>query len=122
MYVMLMTGDSSGVDAAFSALAHPVRRTILEHLAEGEAIVTELAEPFDVSQPAISRHLKVLRDAGLVTHRVEGNRRPYRLSADGVATLDRWMELLRTALSANYRRLDTLLAATNSDPHHEDPS
>ena len=99
------------LDAAFSALADPTRRAILARLALGEAGVMELAEPFEITQPAVSRHLKVLEDAGLITRRVEGTRRPCRLAKEGLASMERWLEMLRTALEANYDRLDTVLAA-----------
>ena len=98
------------LDAAFSALADPTRRAILARLATGEATVNELAEPFEMSQPAISQHLKVLEDAGLVTHRVDGTKRPRRLAKGAVDEIDQWLEMLRKALEANYDRLDLLLA------------
>ena len=98
------------LDAAFSALADPTRRAILARLALGEAGVMELAEPFEISQPAVSRHLKVLEDAGLITRRVDGTRRPCRLSKEGLASMERWLEMLRKALEANYERLDVVLA------------
>ena len=98
------------LDAAFSALADPTRRAILARLALGEAGVMELAEPFEISQPAVSRHLKVLEDAGLITRRVDGTRRPCRLSQEGLASMERWLEMLRKALETNYERLDSVLA------------
>jgi len=98
------------LDAAFSALADPTRRAILARLATGEATVNELAEPFEMSQPAISQHLKVLEDAGLVTHRIDGTKRPRRLAKEGVEAMDQWLEMLRKALETNYDRLDVLLA------------
>lgn len=100
----------SDLDATFGALADPTRRAILARLALGEATVLELAEPFAMTQPAISRHLKVLEGAGLILRRVEGTRRPCRLAPQGVAAIDQWLDLLRQALARNYDRLDTLLA------------
>jgi DNA-binding transcriptional ArsR family regulator len=105
-----MNGTPS-LDAAFSALADPTRRAILSRLAKGEATVNELAEPFDMTQPAISQHLKVLEDAGLIVRRVEGTRRPRRLAKAGVEAMDQWLAMLRKALEKNYDRLDNLLAS-----------
>ncbi|MBV9269101.1 MAG: ArsR family transcriptional regulator [Acidobacteriaceae bacterium] len=102
--------EQLNLDAAFSALADPTRRAILARLAKGEATVLELAEPFDMTQPAISQHLKVLENAGLVTRRVEGTRRPRRLSKAGIQAMDDWLAMLRKALERNYDRLDQLLA------------
>ena len=99
------------LDSAFSALADPTRRAILARLALGEATVMELARPFEMSQPAVSRHLKVLESAGLIARRVDGARRPCRLAPGGVAEIDRWLATLRVALAANYSRLDNVLAA-----------
>jgi DNA-binding transcriptional ArsR family regulator len=101
------------LDAAFAALSDPTRRAILARLARGEATVMELAAPFDMTQPAISRHLKVLETAGLVSRRAEGTKRPCRLSAGGLDAVDRWLDQLRSALEANYARLDRLLAETH---------
>lgn len=98
------------LDSAFSALSDPTRRAILARLALGEATVTELAEPFEMTQPAISRHLKVLEGAGLIVRRVEGAKRPCRLAKDGIENIDRWLEMLRKALEQNYDRLDLVLA------------
>lgn len=101
----------ANLDASFSALADPTRRAILARLALGEATVMELAAPFDMTQPAISRHLKVLEGAGLITRRVEGTKRPCRLAPAAVNEIDQWLGMLRKALSANYDRLDDVLAA-----------
>src|SRR6478672_10737290 len=98
------------LDAAFSALADPTRRAILARLAQGEATVMELAEPFEMTQPAISQHLKVLEDAGLIVRRVEGTKRPRRLAKAGIQAMDQWLSMLRKALEKNYDRLDKVLA------------
>jgi DNA-binding transcriptional ArsR family regulator len=98
------------LDAAFSGLADPTRRAILARLAQGEATVLELAEPFAMSQPAISRHLKVLEAAGLILRRVEGTKRPCRLSPEGIESIDQWLNMLRSAMTKNYDRLDGVLA------------
>ena len=98
------------LDAAFSALADPTRRAILARLGSGEATVMELAAPFAVTQPAISRHLKVLEGAGLIVRRVEGTKRPCRLAPAGIDAVDRWLAMLREALAKNYDRLDEVLA------------
>jgi len=71
----------------------------------------ELAEPFEITQPAISRHLKVLEGAGLIVRRVEGTKRPCRLAPSGIAAIDQWLVMLRDALAKNYDRLDEVLAA-----------
>jgi DNA-binding transcriptional ArsR family regulator len=98
------------LDSAFSALSDPTRRAILGRLALGEATVMELAEPFEMTQPAISRHLKVLEGAGLILRRVEGAKRPCRLAKGGIEAIDQWLEMLRKALEKNYDRLDLVLA------------
>jgi DNA-binding transcriptional ArsR family regulator len=98
------------LDAAFSALGDPTRRAILARLAEGEATVMELAEPFAMTQPAISQHLKVLEDAGLIVRRVDGTKRPRRLAKGGIEAMDQWLGMLRKALEKNYDRLDQILA------------
>ncbi|HSY10800.1 MAG TPA: metalloregulator ArsR/SmtB family transcription factor [Verrucomicrobiae bacterium] len=99
------------LNGAFSALADPTRRAILARLAKGEATVNELAEPFEMTQPAISQHLKVLEDAGLIIRRVEGTKRPRRLARAGIEAMDQWLAMLRKALEKNYDRLDEVLAA-----------
>jgi len=100
----------NALDAAFSALADPTRRAILARLAKGEATVMELAKPFEMTQPSISQHLKVLEDAGLIVRRVEGTKRPRRLAKTGIEAMDQWLQMLRKALEQNYDRLDGLLA------------
>jgi DNA-binding transcriptional ArsR family regulator len=107
--VLLMTGTLN-LDAAFSALADPTRRAILARLAKSEATVMELAKPFEITQPAISQHLKVLEDAGLVAGRVDGTKRPRRLAKAGLEAMDQWLAMLRKALEKSYDRLDEVLA------------
>ncbi len=107
------------LDAAFSALSDPTRRAILARLALGEATVMELVRPFELTQPAISRHLKVLENAGLIVRRVEGTKHPCRLAKHGITEIDRWLEMLRTALTRNYDRLDRVLAEMKSDQGEE---
>lgn len=105
----------TNLDAAFSALADPTRRAILARLTLGEATVMELVEPFDMTQPAISRHLKVLEGAGLIVRRVEGTKRPCRLAPAAVAEIDQYLAMLREALAKNYNRLDDVLAAMKTE-------
>lgn len=105
----------SELNVAFAALADPTRRAILARLAQGEATVTELAKPFEMTQPAISQHLRVLEEAGLIVQRVDGTRRPRRLAKAGIEAMDQWLSMLRKALEQNYDRLDTVLAAMQSD-------
>jgi DNA-binding transcriptional ArsR family regulator len=105
----------ANLDAAFSALADPTRRGILARLALGEATVMELVEPFELTQPAISRHLKILEGAGLIVRRVEGTKRPCRLAPTAVTEIDQWLAMLRRALEANYGRLDDVLATMTTE-------
>ncbi|MGF1467543.1 MAG: ArsR/SmtB family transcription factor [Sandaracinaceae bacterium] len=98
------------LDSTLAALAVPTRRAILARLAQGEATVNELAEPFAISQPAVSRHIKVLVEAGLVVQRIDGTKRPCRLAPGGLPELDAYLGMLRNALEASYARLDRLLA------------
>lgn len=98
------------LDAVLAALSDPTRRAILARLAQGEASVNELREPFSISQPAISRHIRVLAEAGLIVQRVEGTKRPCRLAEGGLSELHEYLQMLRNALDQNYRRLDRLLA------------
>jgi len=97
------------LDATFSALADPTRRAILARLASGEASVTELAEPFAMSQPAVSRHLKVLERAGLISRGRDAQRRPRRLEARPLAEATEWLERYREFWEGAYQRLDALL-------------
>ena len=97
------------LDATFAALADPTRRAILARLAEGEASVMELAEPFAMSQPAISKHLKVLERAGLVSRGRDGQRRPCRLEAKPLEAANEWLERYAKFWEANFQRLDALL-------------
>jgi DNA-binding transcriptional ArsR family regulator len=106
---------NANLDSSFSALADPTRRAILARLAKGEATVLELAKPFQMTQPAISQHLKVLEEAGLIVRRVDGTRRPRRLAKAGIEVVDQWLGMLRKALEKNYNRLDEVLAAM--EPH-----
>jgi DNA-binding transcriptional ArsR family regulator len=98
-----------GLDASFFALSDPTRRAILSRLARGEATVMELAEPFEMTQPAISRHLKVLEGAGLIARRVDGAKRPCRLERKGMEAIEQWLAVMRKSLERNYRRLDDVL-------------
>jgi DNA-binding transcriptional ArsR family regulator len=97
------------LDATFAALADPTRRAILARLAAGEATVTELAAPFDMSQPAISKHLKVLERAGLVSRGRDAQRRPCRLEARPLKAVTDWLERYRGYWQESYQRLDALL-------------
>ena len=97
------------LDATFAALADPTRRAILARLASGEASVTELAEPFAMSQPAISKHLKVLERAGLISRGRDAQRRPRRLEALPLAEANEWLEGYRQFWEESFQRLDALL-------------
>ncbi len=97
------------LDLTFTALADPTRRAILARLALGEATVNELVEPFSMSQPAISKHLKMLERAGLITRRVDATRRPCRIEAAPLGEADAWLERFRKIWEGNYTRLDNLL-------------
>ena len=97
------------LDATFAALADPTRRAILARLALGEASVAELAEPFDMSQPAVSRHLKVLQDAGLISAGQDAQRRPRRLEAAPLAAATAWLEGYRKFWEARFASLDGVL-------------
>ena len=104
-------GAALNLDTTFSALADPTRRAIVARLARGEATVMELSKPFEMTQPAISQHLKVLEDAGLVITRVDGAKRPRRLAKAGIDAMDQWIAALRKALERNYNQLDEVLAS-----------
>jgi DNA-binding transcriptional ArsR family regulator len=104
-----VTTLSARLDATFAALADPTRRAILARLASGEASVTDLARPFAMSQPAISKHLKVLERAGLISRGRQAQRRPCRIEAKPLAEANEWLENYRRIWEDNFRRLDTLL-------------
>ena len=97
------------LDSTFAALADPTRRAILTRLASGDASVMELAAPFSISQPAISRHLEVLERAGLISRGRDGQRRPCRIEAKPLAEADAWIERYREIWEGNFKRLDDLL-------------
>jgi len=99
----------ASLDATFAALADPTRRAILTRLASGEASVVELARPFAMSQPAISKHLKVLERAGLIRRGRDAQRRPRRLEPRRLAEATEWLERYRRLWEGNYQRLDALL-------------
>ena len=100
---------TASLDATFAALADPTRRAILARLATGEASVSELAAPFAMSQPAISKHLKVLERAGLISGARDAQRRPRRLEADPLAQANEWLENYRRFWEGTYERLDAVL-------------
>jgi len=97
------------LDATFAALADPTRRAILARLAGGAASVTELARPFSISQPAVSKHLKVLEQAGLISRGRQAQRRPCRIEARPLAEATGWLERYRAVWEGNFQRLDTVL-------------
>ena len=104
-----MKPSGYSLDATFAALADPTRRAILARLATGEATVSELGEPFDMSQPAISKHLKVLERAGLISRGKDAQRRPRRLEAKPLAEANAWLENYRRFWEASFERLDEVL-------------
>ena len=105
---------SPHLDATFAALADPTRRAIVARLALGEATVMELAEPFDMSQPAISKHLKVLENAGLISRGRVAQRRPCRLEPQVLADASGWLDHYRAIWERTFRRLDALLEEMKS--------
>ena len=107
---------SERLDLTFAALADPTRRAILARLATGEATVTELAEPFEMSQPAISKHLKVLERAGLISMDVDAQRRPRKLEPKRLEEAADWIERYREIFERNYQRLDALLEELQAKP------
>jgi DNA-binding transcriptional ArsR family regulator len=113
--------SSERLDATFAALADPTRRAILARLASGAASVMELAEPFAMSQPAISKHLKVLERAGLISRGREAQRRPRRLEARPLAEATGWLETYRQFWVGSYRRLDDLLDEMKAREKRERP-
>ncbi len=102
------------LDSTCAALSDPTRRAILARLARGEATVMQLCEPFAISQPAISRHLKVLESARLIERRVDGTKRPCRLNNTGITAIEEWLSMLRKTMAVNYDRLDAVLVTMQS--------
>jgi DNA-binding transcriptional ArsR family regulator len=105
---------------AFSALADPTRRDIVARLAAGDATVNELAEPYDVTVQAISKHLKVLEDAGLVSRRRDAQRRPCHLEAKVFDLMTKWIERYRLEAEERFQRLDALLAQMGDEDDAQD--
>ena len=106
--------SSEQLDFTFAALADPTRRAILARLAKGEASVLELAKPFAMSQPAISKHLKVLERAGLISRGRDAQKRPCRLEAKALEEANEWIESYREYWEENFQRLDLLLSEMKS--------
>lgn len=104
------------LDVAFAALADPTRRAILARLAHGEATVSELAEPFGLRQPTISKHLKVLEEAGFITQSRDAQRRPRRLVAGAMKDIDTWLEPFRKQWETRLDNLGAYLERTNKKP------
>ena len=114
-----MINDSDKLDKTFAALADPTRRAILARLASGEATVTELMQPFEISQPAISKHLRVLERAGLISRGRDAQRRPRRLEAGPLAEANEWLDRYRRIWEESLERLDDLLSKlTTQDLKH----
>jgi DNA-binding transcriptional ArsR family regulator len=107
---------STHLDVTFLALADPTRRAILARLALGDASVAELAAPFDMSQPAVSKHLKVLERAGLISVGQDAQRRPRRIDGRPLAEASAWLERYRAIWEANFERLDALLQELQHPP------
>ena len=107
--------SSDRLDATFAALADPTRRAILSRLATGDASVTDLAKPFAMSQPAISKHLRVLERAGLISRGRDAQRRPRRLEAKPLAEANDWLENYRRFWDENFQRLDALLVEMKAE-------
>ncbi len=117
------TAAQPNLDAVFAALADPTRRAILSRLVDGEASVGEIAAPFEMSQPAVSRHFNVLERAGLIERGIDEQRRPARLSAEKMAPAVQWLEEFRAFWETSFDQLDDILATmkqtTNKEPDHE---
>jgi len=115
MNIVLTTDPAPSLDNVFTALADPTRRAILSRLANGEASVNEIASPFEMSQPAVSKHLKVLERAGLVTRAIDRQRRPARLNAEPMREAVAWLEEFRTFWTGSFDQLDGLLDELKQD-------
>ncbi|MGN6751110.1 MAG: ArsR/SmtB family transcription factor [Intrasporangium sp.] len=110
-----MTAETEALDQAFAALADPVRRAMIARLSRGPATVNELAEPFEISKQAVSKHIQVLEHAGLVTRTRDAQRRPVHLNAARLEALTAWIDRYRLVHEQQFRRLDTLLGQSPSD-------
>lgn len=108
------------LDAVFAALADPTRRAILSRLADGQASVNEIAAPFEISQPAVSKHLKVLERAGLIERDIEEQRRPARLKAETMTAAVNWLEEFRKFWGASFDQLDDVLTQMKNEPKESD--
>lgn len=117
----MSTSPAPTLDVMFSALGDPTRRAIVERLAFGDATVLELAEPFDVSLPAISRHLKVLEEAGLISRGRDAQRRPCRLRPAALERVTAWAEHTRRAWESRFDRLDTYLREAQAEERQRRP-
>ena len=113
------TNPPANLDAIFSALADPTRRDILTRLAQGEASVNEIAKPFEISQPAISKHLKVLERAGLVERDIDQQRRPAKLKADQMAAAVDWLNDFKTFWGDSFDQLDAVLVTLKQNQSKE---
>ena len=122
MHVLSHEKTPDRLDATFAALADPTRRAILARLASGEASVTELAAPFAMSQPAISKHLKVLERAGLISGGRDAQRRPRRLEARPLEEANEWLERYRRFWESSFQRLDHLLDKLKTDAKRRGPT
>jgi DNA-binding transcriptional ArsR family regulator len=111
--------STNPLDLAFAALADPTRRAIVARLAKGEATVMELARPFDMSQPAVSLHLKVLERAGLISRRREAQTRPCKLEPEGLKAIAEWVFHYRAFWEESYERLDELLVEMKKEKTNE---
>ena len=113
--------DDDQLSRVFAALADPTRRGIVARLAVGDATVGELAEPYDVSVQAVSKHIKVLTDAGLVSQSRDAQRRPCHLEAEVFDLMTKWIERYRRQAQERYERLDAVLAEVQRDEHPNHP-
>jgi len=120
MNIGIANQPSSDLNAVFAALADPTRRAILTQLSSGEASVNEIASPFEMSQPAVSKHLKVLERAGLITRAIDQQRRPARLNAAPMKEAVAWLEAFRAFWAGSFDQLDGLLAELQH-PEEKDP-
>ena len=114
-----MPGDA--LSRVFAAVSDPIRRDMVARLADGDATVNELAEPYDVTVQAVSKHLKVLEEAGLVSRSRDAQRRPVHLEAEVFDLMTKWIERYRLQAEERYRRLDEVLRATPDDEQHPPP-